>query len=88
MAKINGKEVLLNLHISGKPEQTKVKSYSRNGTYFVYPDEGKTLSEVHVTVAIPVYNGETGDVNALLTMLPNEETDGDDDAGEGGADDE
>lgn len=77
MAKINGKEALLNLHIGTKPEQTKTKIYTKNGVYEIEPDEGKTLSDVFVTVRIPTYNGETGDITAsLLTMNQDNDSDG------------
>lgn len=62
MAKINGKEALLVSRIVNKTEETRTVRYTTNGQKTLEPHEGKTMQMAIITIAIPEYNGETGDI--------------------------
>lgn len=52
---IEGVDVTVN--VPSKEEETKSVSYTSNGSYTVQPTEGKTLSEVSVSVNVPSSGG-------------------------------
>lgn len=69
MARINGKFVpFVVRNVGSVPTQTKKKTITANGTTHVTPDAGKTLSDVEITVNVPIptpsYEEKTVNVTA------------------------
>ena len=54
---VSGNTILGITGTGGTPTQTKSVSYTSNGSATVTPDTGYALSQVNVTVAIPIYDG-------------------------------